>query len=92
MTPPSLQAEAFRTAVEADDFTAIDAAVPIYLEWFRSRDRTLAEVAQARDLFDWVAQAAIARRAHLADELARLTTFFAGYRPPRRSNTWHLDV
>jgi len=92
MTPLTSRAETLRTALESDDFPSIEAAVRGYLACFQSGPRSLVEVAQARDLFDWGAQTATARKARLADQLARITTVSTGYRFPRSSNTWHLDI
>jgi hypothetical protein len=92
MMPAISPEESFRLAFAAEDLSSVEAAARQYLAWFQSQSRTLAEIAAARDLFQWGAQAAVKRKECLAEELARLTVVFATYRPPRISNTWHLDV
>jgi hypothetical protein len=95
MTPPgpNSRAELFRKAVEADDFSAAEAALQNYLTWFRSAPRTPVEVAQAKSLCEWGVQVATARKSGLAGKLSRLTTVFAGYRPSRPSiHTWNIDA
>ncbi len=93
MTPPfhTSYEDSLRFAVEADDLRSVDGALRQYLAWFRSERRSLAEVAQARDLFQWAAQIATTRRGYLARDLARLTTVSTGYRGPRAISTWHID-
>jgi len=93
MTQPDLNpyAKVFRAAVEANDYSLAEAAMHNYITWFRSAPRTLAEVAHAKNLFTWGAEAAMARKARLAGELARVTRFFGGYRPSATSHTWYVE-
>ncbi len=88
----TLEAEAFRSAVEAGDFPSAEAALQDYVTRFQSERRTLQEVECARDLFEWGVQVTQANQANMAGELMLVTKVSTGYVPPRRRRTWSLDV
>lgn len=88
----TLEEEAFRSAVEAGDFTRAEAALQNYVMQFQAERRTLQEVASARDLFKWSVQVTQANQANMASELMLVTKVSTGYVPPRRRRTWSLDV
>jgi hypothetical protein len=94
MTPAGFNSreETFRSAVEADDLTSLNAALQDYLTWFGSEPRSRTEVAAARDLMESCLRTAAARRTSIAAQIARLTTVSAGYGASRVSNTWRLDA
>jgi len=94
MTPPtrSSQGQAFRSAVEMDEFCSVHAALQAYVSWFRSEERSIAEIAQARDLLHSAVQIATTRKSVIAAQLARLQTVSAGYTAPRISSTWGVDI
>lgn len=92
MTPPgqNRHADALRRAIEADDFSFAQAAIGNYFTWFHSAQRSLAEVAEAKQLYTWGMEAAGARKARLADSLARAINVFSRYRPAPVRHTWHV--
>ena len=94
MTAPefSSREESFRSAVEADELSAVSEALQDYLAWFGSEPRSLAEVAAARELMQSCLETAASRRSNLELQLARLSTVSAGYCALRTSNTWRLDA
>jgi len=88
---PGGREDQLRAAVEQEDFGSAQRALEDYLAWFRSAPRDLPEVSEARNLMVWAVEAATSRKARIAQELGRLTTFFKGYGRPRISHTWHVD-
>ena len=86
------RARTLGSAIESDDVPTVEAAIQDYVAWFHSGERTLAEVAHARDLFTSSAQTVHARKRRIADELGRLTTISGGYRSPRISSTWNVNL
>lgn len=94
MNPADLdfRAEIFRLALGDDDLSSAEAAMREYVACFRSKPRTLVEVAQAQDTIEAGLQIVVARKAALAAELARITTVSSVYSAPRISNTWRLDA
>ena len=89
--PTTLHAEMFRLAIESGDCSRAEAALQEYLAWFQSGPQTLEEVETARNLFNWGVQAAMARKANLAEEWMTMKRVVDGYVPPRRSQPWCLD-
>ncbi len=90
-THPPDPEQAFRAAVEAHDLSRAESALRQYVEWFRSRPRTLQEVGDARNLFAWGVQVTTAHKARVAEELILLTKVLNAYAPRKRSHTWRLQ-
>lgn len=82
--------EAFRSAVEAHDFSRAEAALRAYITWFRSGSRSRQEIKSAMDLFAWGISVTTARRLQMAEELMRLRTVLDAYLPRRPFETWRV--
>ncbi|HEY3835910.1 MAG TPA: hypothetical protein VGL72_05045 [Bryobacteraceae bacterium] len=93
MTPTSLARHAarFRSAVEARDFRAAQAALDDYVAHFRSRGRSLKEVDDARNLLAWGLQQTHAHKAQIAEELMLLKTLVDAYARPVSPHTWRVE-
>jgi hypothetical protein len=93
MTSSSLdhQASSFRAAVEAQDFSLAQTALAEYVKRFRSTNRTLQEVEEARTLLEWGVQAAKAQKAQMAEELMLLKRVCDAYGSSRPFHTWRLE-
>ena len=93
MTSASLdqQANAFRAAVEAQDLTLAQAALLEYVKCFRSFNRTLQEIEEARTLLLWGIQAAKTQKANMAEELMLLKRVCDAYGSLRPFHTWRIE-
>ena len=93
MTGASLdqQANAFRAAVEAQDLALAQAALAEYVKCFRSSNRTVQEVEEARTLLQWGVQAAKTQKAHMAVELMLLKRVCDAYGSLRPFHTWRIE-
>jgi hypothetical protein len=92
--PVPAHVEAFRSAIEVDDYARAEAAIQEHAVWLQAGPRTLEEIEQARNLFQWGIQVARARKAHVAeelDELVRLKKVIDGYAPRTAAHVWHID-
>jgi hypothetical protein len=93
MTSQSLtnRAELFRAAIQAHDIVRAGHALKEYVACFQSAPRTVQEVEQARDLFEWGVRLTRTQEARMSEELMLLKSVFDAYRPPRRFHTWRIE-
>jgi hypothetical protein len=83
--------QAFRSAVEAQNFSLAQTTLHRYVACFQARSRTVAEVEAARTLLQWAVSAAQMHKAQLAEDLMLLQRVSEAYSLPRRSNTWGVE-
>jgi hypothetical protein len=83
--------QAFRSAVEAQNFSLAQTALQRYVACFQARNRTLAEVEDARTLLQWAVNSAQTYKAQLAEDLMRLQRVSDAYALPRRPPTWRIE-
>ena len=82
--------EAFRSALEAHDFSRAEAALRDYITWFRSDSRDLPEIESARNLLQWGISVTSAHKVQLVEELTRLKRVFDAYLPRTCTQTWRI--
>jgi hypothetical protein len=82
--------EAFRSAVEAHDFSRAEAALRDYVGWFKSESRGPEEIESAKNLVQWGIGVTSAYKVKLVEELTRLKRVFDAYQPRSHTPTWRI--
>ena len=82
--------EAFRSDLQAHDFSRAEAALLEYVAWLKSGLRTPQEIESAKQLLEWGIEVTSDSRVRIARELMRLKRVFDAYQPATGSQTWRF--